>query len=113
MGIGAISPIGAYSSISYIQPLQYPLENRSKVSESYGESVKRIGSDAVKAVSPVKYADAQAYQGTGRKTAAQTRKTEMELAGIAAGFYGVTTGYGRNAVPCVYDMSGSLFNEFA
>ncbi|MCR5476415.1 MAG: hypothetical protein K6E92_02175 [Lachnospiraceae bacterium] len=116
MGVGRISPISGYGSVSYIQPMQYRVDNTSAPSDAYAESVKRTGGrDAVSASRPVQYANAQATgsMAASPKQSEEAQKTEAAFNRIASSYDQAVTGYGRGGQGSSYDVIGSQLNLFA
>jgi hypothetical protein len=119
MGI-SISGLGNPYSMSYIQPMNYPLKNESKVSDDFLE----VGmQNAVMNVPPVKYPNAQEVvkpedeENNPLKLAMDTARKSQEANrmynDVASKFQGMTVGYSQNQSAVTYGMSGNSVDFFA
>jgi hypothetical protein len=108
MGIGAI------------QPLHYAVSNLSQVSDAYTESVEQTGvvrmPNKVGVVSPVQYPNARMVdQKTVSMTTAveKSQSANQKLNQVAAGYAGMTTGYGSDSSAKGYELIGSILDLYA
>jgi hypothetical protein len=113
----SIGGIGAYSSISYVKPMNYTVENDSQVSEAYTKSVGQTQGTGtfqpVDLTSPVVYANAKAYSVDSTAQLEAARKVGQQYNEIAAGFSGTATGYDSGSQSFSYQMVGNNFDMYA
>ena len=121
MGVGAIGRISS-GSLSYIQPLRYPLENRAEVSEDYENSTLPTPdlspARQVAKTSPVSYPDANAVKVKSPvqaeyAQAEEAQKTAAAYNRVAQQFGAATTGYGRGGFATSYELTGSSLDLLA
>lgn len=117
MAMSGISPIGAYSSMAAIKPIQYQVQNQSEVSDAYQESVGALGgaqsSRPVDAVSPVVYANAQKMATESVDTNDVAQKVSQAYNKIASSFSDKITGYSSHGSGEKYSMVGNSIDLFA
>lgn len=112
----ALSVGGLNNNYSVVRPMNYSVENNSKVSDAYTQSVEqtsRVGSFSdVLAVQPVGYANAQIAKVDPMAQLEQAKKAGQEFNQIASGFSGMTTGYTSSRTAAGYEMIGSNVDLF-
>lgn len=119
MAISPIMGIGSYSSISYVQPMNYAVDNDADFSDVYNtESTKQSG--VVNGASPVQYPDAQiqdvdesAIQIDPLERQQKTLQVSNEFNNIAMQFSSNNTSYSMKGVGASYGMAGSRFDAYA
>ena len=116
----AISGYGNPYSMSYIQTMNYPLKNESKVSEDFLE----VGmQNAVMNVPPVRYPNAQEVVKPedednnplklAMDSARKTQEASRMYNDVASKFQGMTVGYDQNQSGVTYGTSGNTVDFFA
>ncbi|WP_033152894.1 hypothetical protein [Pseudobutyrivibrio ruminis] len=119
MAISPIMGIGSYSSISYVQPMNYAVDNDADFSDVYNtESTKQSG--VVNGASPVQYPDAQiqdvdesAIQIDSLERQQKTLQVSNDYNNIAMQFSSNNTSYSMKGVGASYGMAGSRFDAYA
>ena len=119
MAISPIMGIGSYSSISYVQPMNYAVDNDADFSDVYNtESTKQSG--VVNGASPVQYPDAQiqdvdesAIQIDPLERQQKTLQVSNDYNNIALKFSSNNTSYSMKGVGASYGTAGSRFDAYA
>lgn len=119
MAISPIMGIGSYSSISYVQPMNYAVDNDADFSDVYNtESTKQSG--VVNGASPVQYPDAQiqdvdesAIQIDPLERQQKTLQVSNDYNNIAMKFSSDNTSYSMKGVGASYGTAGSRFDAYA
>jgi len=119
MAISPIMGIGSYSSISYVQPMNYAVDNDADFSDVYNtESTKQSG--VVNGASPVQYPDAQiqdvdesAIQIDPLERQQKTLEVSNDYNNIAMKFSSNNTSYSMKGVGASYGTAGSRFDAYA
>ena len=116
----SIGGLGGSYGMSYIQPMNYPLKNESKVSDDFLE----VGmQNAVMNVPPVRYPNAREVvepQGEesnpltlAMNSARKSQEANRMYNDVASRFQGMTVGYEQNQSAVTYGMSGNTVDFFA
>lgn len=111
--MAGIAPIGAYSSMSRIEPLNYSINNKADFSDVFSESqVGRNGK--VDSVAPVVYPNASVSESTKTPEVdtAKIMQATKDYNDVALSFGGMNTGYSSTAASIGYSTAGSLFDAY-
>ena len=115
----SIGGIGNTYGMSFVQPMNYSVNNESDVSEAFVETGM---SGAVMNVPPVVYPNAQTVSAADSESdplslsANSVRKSQevnRAFNDVASKFQGMTTGYSQNTQALSYGMSGNTIDLFA
>jgi hypothetical protein len=115
LAIGAISAYG-----TSIQPMSYTVKNQSQVSDAFTESVGQTGAvqlpGRVGVVNPVQYPNAKLAddrQVDMTTAVVKSQSANQKMNQVAAGYAGMTTGYGSDSSAKGYELIGSILDLYA
>ena len=119
MAISPIMGIGSYGSVSYVQPMNYAVDNDADFSDVYNtESTKQSG--VVNGASPVQYPDAQIQDVDGSaiqidplERQQKTLQVSNDYNNIAMQFSSNNTSYSMKGIGASYGTAGSRFDAYA
>lgn len=106
--------------MSYIQPMNYTVNNESEVSDAFAET----GMDgSVKSVPPVVYPNARTVESSegdesnplklSADVARKSQQVNRFYNDVASGFRGMITGYNGSTQGLSYEMPGGTIDLFA
>ncbi len=116
----SIGSIGSAYGMSFMQPLNYPLKNESKVSDSF---IQRGVQGAVPNVTPVGYPNAQAVSSAADEdddlmqmaidVVKKSQDANRMYNDVANKFQGMTVGYSQDQAALSYGVQGGTLDLFA
>ncbi|MCR5469201.1 MAG: hypothetical protein K6F37_09590 [Lachnospiraceae bacterium] len=111
--MAGIAPIGAYSSMSRIEPLNYSIKNEADFSDAFNEN-QVTGKGKVDSVSPVTYPNASVSESSKMPEVDTAKKMQAtkEYNDVALSFGGMNTGYSSSAASIGYATTGSMFDAY-
>ncbi len=114
MAIGGTAAIGNDVSV---KPLQYAVNNESRVSDAFVESMNRVGavstSERVGAAVPVRYPDARIDPDDTAMRLQEAVTANRQYNQIASEFSNSYTGYTASGAGTAYALSGANVDYFA
>lgn len=109
LSVGAVSSLRKYSAVT---PLNYAVQNQSRVSDAYLESVQAGGE--IDLASPVSYPNARKVSLSEMAERAEaSQKADREYNAIAARYADSPTYYQADRSGSSYSMIGSGFDAIA